>query len=205
MNYGELKSAVVNGAHRPDLLGDAPGFVREGEGLIRRELRYALALTVTLDETDRVADGVYALPAELDTVTAVYTEDAPAGLEQVSRAQIRRLRDTAPVQQYCVLGDTIEFRGVPGPDYEIELHYMGHPAALDDDGDTNALLTNHETLYISASRFFLYKHTQDLELAQGELDTFTAAIEKLNEQLARKLGGASVAPVYHFGPIRRGY
>lgn len=205
MNYGELKSAVVDGAHRSDLLSDAPAFIREGEGLLRRKLRYALPLIATLDESDRTAGGIYTLPARLDTVTAVYNEDTPRGLEQVSRAQIRQLRDSAPVCQFCVLGDTIEFRGVPGTDFENELHYMGHPEALSDDGDTNTLLTNHETLYLSSARFFLYKHTQDLELAQGELDTFTDAIDTLNEQLARKLGGATVAPAYYFGSRYRGY
>lgn len=205
MNYGELKPAVVDGAHRSDLLTDAPDFIRECEGMIRRGLKYALPLSVTLDETDRVADGVYALPTQLHTVTAVYNEDTPGGLEQVSRAQIRRLRDSVPVCQFCVLGDTIEFRGVPGTDFENELHYMGFPDALSADGDTNALLTSHETLYLSGSRFFLFKYTQDLELAQGELDTFTAALDALNEQLARKLGGATVAPAYHFGPVYRGY
>src|SRR5262245_23559084 len=119
MNYGELKTAVVDGAHRPDKLASAPGFIRECEGMIRRKLKYALPLSVTLDENDRVAGGIYTLPSGLTRVTAVYHDDTPDGLEQVSRAQIRRARDSAPVAQFCVLGDTIEFRGVPGTDDEL--------------------------------------------------------------------------------------
>jgi hypothetical protein len=205
MNKGELKTAILTDCHREDLTAEADRFVREGEGLIRRGLKYSVPLTVTLDETDRVSEGVYTLPSGLLIVRAVYTEDAPEGAEQVSLASIRSLLATAAVVKFCVVGDTIEFRGVPGTDEEIELNYMGMPAALDGDSDTNDLLTDHETLYKSAASFYLYKHTQDLELAQGELDTFTAALDALNEQLARKLGGATIAPAYYFGPIYRGY
>ena len=210
LNYGTLKSAVVDGAHRSDLLGDAPDFIRECEGLIRRGLKYALPLSVTLDDDDRASSstGVYDLPSTLHTVRAVHATDANGrsyALEQVSLAAIRVLPATASALQFCVVGDTIEVRGIPSEGAELELHYMGVPVAFSDDADTNDLLTNHETLYVSGSRFFLYKHTQDLELAQGELDTFTAALEALNEQLARKLGGATVAPAYHFGPLCRGY
>jgi hypothetical protein len=178
--------------------------------MIRRTLKYALPLTVTLDDDDRdsTSTGVYDLPSTLHTVRAVHTTDSNSNsyaLEQVSLADIRTLPASASALKFCVVGDTIEVRGIPGVDTELELHYMGYPAAFSDDSDTNDLLTNHETIYVSGSRFFLYKHTQDLELAQGELDTFTAAIESLNEQRARKLGGATIAPAYHFGPIYRGY
>lgn len=205
MTYAELKAAVLADCHRPDLTAEVAGFVREGEGMIRRGLKYSLPLSATLDESDRVSEGVYTLPSGLLIVRAVYTDDAPEGAEQVSLASIRVLPASAPVLKFCVIGDTIEFRGVPGTDEEIELQYMGMPAALSADGDTNDLLTDHETLYKSAASFYLYKHTQDLELAQGELDTFTAALDQLNEQQARKLGGATIAPAYHFGPVTRGY
>lgn len=207
MNYGELKTAVVEGAHRSDLLADAPGFIRECEGMLRRTLKYAVPLTATLDEDDRVADGVYTLPSGLTLVRYVRVADGTRKrtLEQKSFGEIATLPSNASVLWFAVDDTTIEFRGVPDTDAEIELKYMGAPAALSDDEDTNDLLTNHETIYLSGSRFFLYKHTQDVELAQGELDTFTAAVETLNEQQARKLGGASVRRVYSFGPNCRGY
>ena len=143
--------------------------------------------------------------AARDGDVMVVLDEVKRTLDQKSLAEIATLHSAAPVQWFAVNDTTIEFRGVPETDAEMKLFYMGAPAALSSDSDTNDLLTNHETIYVSGSRFFLYKHTQDLELAQGELDTFTAAIETLNEQQARKLGGASVRPAYHFGPIYRGY
>src|SRR5688572_24095509 len=168
--------------------------------MIRRTLKYSLPLSVTLDEDDRDGDGVYTLPSGLTLVRSVRVADGThkRTLEQKSLAEISTLSANALVQWFTVLGDgTIEFRGVPDEEAELELHYMGVPAAFAADGDTNDLLTNHETIYLSGSRFFLYKQTQDLELAQGELDTFTAAIDTLNEQQARLIGGASVRPMYH--------
>lgn len=208
MNYGELKTAVLSDCHRSDLSAEVAGFVREGEGMIRRGLKYALALTATLAEVDRDSEGVYTLPAGVLIVRAVHTTDATGRsypLNQAALGAIRTLPASAPPLEFCVVGATIEFRGVPDEDAELELHYMGMPAALSVDADTNDLLTDHETLYKSAASFYLYKHTQDLELAQGELDTFTAVLDQLNEHEARKLGGASIAPAYHFGPIHRGY
>lgn len=208
MNYGELKTAVVAGAHRADLLARAPDFIRECEGMIRRTLKYALPLTATLDESDRAALGVYNLPDGLALVRSIRVADGNVmrALEQKSLAEIGGIHGGASVQWFAVLGGgQVEFRGVPAENTELELRYMGVPDALDGDGDTNDLLANHETIYLSGSRFFLYKHTQDIELAQGELDVFTAAIDTLNEQQARLLGGASVRRSYHFGPLTRGY
>lgn len=198
MNYGQLKTAVLSDSHRPDLSSEVARFVREGEGMIRRELR-AYELSTTLDETDRVSEGVYTLPSTLLEVRAVYTEDAPAGAEQVSLAAIRRRDASGSVLQYAVRGNQIEFRGVPAEDEEIELLYLGWPAALAVDADTNDLLTLHEVIYKSSALFSLYQHTQDVELAQGQLDVFMDAIEKLNEANGRKQGGAVVAGAYYFG------
>ena len=40
---------------------------------------------------------------------------------------------------------------------------------------------------------------QDVDLAQGALDTFADVLDKLNEQFGRRIGGASVAAAYNFG------
>ncbi|MEX2125471.1 MAG: hypothetical protein WD795_16375 [Woeseia sp.] len=198
MNYGELKTAVLSDSHRPDLSGEVARFIREAEGMIRRELR-AFPVTGTLDEDDRVSGGVYTLPSGVLEVRAIYRADEQGNaIEQVSLAAIRRMSTSATVLQYAVKGSTIEFRGVPGTDDEFDIEYLGHPAALSADEDTNDLLDQNETLYKEGALVYLFKHTQDLELEQGALDTFNDVLEKLNEQLGRKLGGASVAPAYNF-------
>lgn len=207
MNYGQLKQTVLDYSHRPDLSAQVASFVSLSEGLIRRDLT-ALPVSVTLDDDDRVTAGVYELPAGLDNVRAIYVtaDDATSyALEQVGLHQVRRVAARARPAQFAVHGSNIEIRGVPAEGAELELHYMGHPPALAADADTNSLLDEHEGLYIYGALFFLYQFCQDTDLAQGALDTFANTIEKLNEHAGRKLGGASIAPAYHFGPLTSGY
>ena len=121
------------------------------------------------------------------------------GLQRVSPGQIRRLDSGAPVVQYAQNGDgSIEFRGVPSVDDVFDIIYYGTPIPFSSDLDENDLLTDHETLYMAGGKFYLYLHTQDRELANDELDIFNGVINTLNEQVARKIGGASIAPSYNF-------
>lgn len=198
MNKGELKAAILSDSHRPDLSGEVDRFIREAEGMIRRELR-AFPVTGTLTETDRVTGGVYNLPNTLLELRAVYPPDSRGdALVQVSLAVIRRQHSAMSPRQFAVQGPTIEIRGIPPVDTEFDIDYLGHPPSLVNDSDTNELLEQHEALYEEAALFYLYKHTQDLELAQGALDTYSDVREKLNEQFGRKAGGASIAGAYNF-------
>lgn len=199
MNYGDLKQAVLDDTHRPDLSTHVARFVRQCEGLIRRDLK-AYLLSTTLTDSDRVSGGVFTLPARLQEIRHVSLQGRQGdGLQRVAPGQIRRLDSTADVLQYAQNGDgTIEFRGSPGTGDIFDLLYYGTPAPFASDTDENDLLTDHETLYMAGSKFFLYLHTQDRELAQDELDIFNGVIETLNDQVARKLGGASIAPAYNF-------
>lgn len=208
MDYATLKETVLAFGHRPDLTDEVPRFIALAEEMIRRDLR-ANVYTTTLDDDDRVEEGSakYNLPSTLLEIRSlVHQDDDGIVLEPIGLHQIKDLPDTADPQSYAVIGDgTVEIRGTPSEEAEFELTYFGHPEALAADEDTNDLLTDHSTLYIEGALFHLYKFTQDLELAQGALDTFTASLEKLNEAAGRKLGGASVRPVYWFGPVTRGY
>ncbi|HVJ30910.1 MAG TPA: hypothetical protein VNA66_11430 [Gammaproteobacteria bacterium] len=206
MNFGQLKTQVIALAHyagNTEVTAQAPRFVALAEGMIRRELT-AMPLTVVLDDDDRDAEGVYDLPALATQVRAIYGTNSAGdtyALKQVSLGEIKYLSASASPINFAIIGDTIEFRGVPSEDDEFTVHYLGHPAALSADGDENDLLTNHEALYVYGALFYLYQFTQEPELAQGALDTFNDALRKLNAQVARKLAGARVASMYNFGPL----
>jgi hypothetical protein len=199
MNYGELKQAILDDTHRSDLSTHVARFVRQCEGLIRRDLKaYLLRTTITVSSL--VSGGVYNLPARSLVVRSIKLQGRQGDdLVRVSPGQIRRLDSTADVVQYCQNGDrTIEFRGVPSATDVFDLTYFGTPAPFASDSDENTLLTDHETLYMAGSKFFLYLHTQDKELAKDELDIFNGVIDTLNEQMARRIGGAAIAPAYNF-------
>ena len=198
MNYGELKTAILADTHRADLSTHVDRFIRQCEGLIRRDLTGYLVST-TITDSDRVSGGVYSLPVRLLQIRHISLQGRQGdSLDRVAPAQIRRLDTSADVVQYCQNGDsTIEFRGTPGTTDVFDILYYGSPATFSSDSDENELLTDHETLYMAGAKFFLYLHTQDRELANDELDIYNGVIDTLNEQIARKIGGANVAPSYN--------
>lgn len=196
--YTALQTAILEDTHRDDLASLLPRFIRLGEGLIRRDLS-AYELLATLADSDRVSDGLYTLPGRILEIRSIHVvgRDGDA-LHRVGPNAIRRLSSSADVVQYCQMGnDTIEFRGVPGATETFDVRYFGTPAPLSDT-PTNTLLTDHEGLYQAAATYYLYLHTQDRELAQDQADTFDAIMERINESMARKIGGGAVAPTYNF-------
>lgn len=199
MNYGELKQAILDDTHRPDLSTHVARFVRQCEGMIRRDLT-GYILSTTLTDSDRVSGGVYTLPGRALLIRDIKLQGRQGdGLQRVSPAAIRRMDTTADVLQYAQLGDgTIEFRGTPGSADIFDLLYFGTPAPFSSDTDENDLLTDHESLYMAGSKVFLYMHTQDRELMTDEATLFNSLIEDLNEQVSRKIAGANVAPSYNF-------
>lgn len=199
MNYGELKTAILDDTHRADLSAHVERFIRQCEGMIRRDLR-AYLINATLTDTDRVSEGLYNVPGRLLEVRDIKLQGRQGdGLVRVSPGQIRRLDLTSDVVQYTQNGDhTIEFRGNPSATDIFDILYYGTPAPFTSDVDVNDLLTDHETLYMAGSKMYLYLHTQDKELAADELTLFNSVVDALNEQVGRQTGGAVVAPSYNF-------
>lgn len=199
LTYTTLQTAIMTDTHRPDLSAEIPRFIRLAEGLIRRDLR-AYELTATLDDADRVTpgEGIFTLPGRVLDIRSIHLVGRQGdALHRVMPGQIRRLASTADVVQYTQHGDdTVEFRGIPGASDEFEVRYFGTPAPLDTTA-TNGLLDDHEGLYMAGAKFYLYSYEQNRELAQDEANIFDAIMGTINEQMARKIGGGSVAPVYN--------
>lgn len=203
-NYGALKEAVLSETHRPDLASEVEGFIRRAEGMIARKLRAVeMIAQVTLSEAQRVDAGIYTLPDDFLEARAVWVPTISGRsrwVEQRSLAEIRTMPPIQLVQWYALVGNNqIEFRGTPLSHAAIALDYFARPAALVDDEDTNLLLMRHEEIYLASACFYLCRHTQDMELAQGYLDSFEDAVEMLNEQAGRRLGSPTERAPYTFG------
>lgn len=200
LDYSTLQTAILTDTHRADLSSEAPRFIRLAEGLIRRQLR-AYELLADLTDSDRVTagEGVYTLPGRVLDIRSIHLVGRQGdALTRVMPGHIRRLAGTADVVQYCQYGDdTVEFRGIPSTADVFEVRYFGTPAPLDVTA-TNTLLDDHEGLYMAGAKYYLYLHEQNLELANAEAQTFDAIMERINEQMARKISGGTVAPTYNF-------
>lgn len=203
LNYGTLKTQVLEDAHRPELTGKVDDFIRRAEGVIFRNLRSAELITrADLTDSDRVTagEGFYTLPSDFLEVRALFLISSSYGdikLEPVSLAELRRYSGSAPVRQFTVISQSeVEFRGVPSASDTMELIYFARPTPFVSDSDTNDILTNHESIYLDASLAALYTYTQDFELAEAHAGATASAIENLNEQSGRVIGGANTAGYY---------
>jgi len=203
LTFSTLKTQILGDTHRSDLSGVVANFVRQAEGLIYRRLRCAEMITrVDLTDADRVTadEGFYTLPSDYLEARAFYLKDTTNGdvlLEPVSLAELRRYSSSANVRQYTVISDReVEFRGVPSTSDELELIYFARPAAFSADGDDNSILTRHEAIYLHASISMLYAYTQDLELSASHGQIALDAIETLNEQAGRMIGGNNTLGYY---------
>lgn len=204
MNYGELKTKVISDCHREadaKFVAKVPEFIRGCEGLIRRKMT-SFPLSTTIEETARVEAGLYQLPTGVQVIRTLRWRSANSlsdGLARVSPDALNRTPVTTDPVSYAQLASgLVDIRGNPPTDAVFDLLYLGQPAALVNDADTNQLLDEHEMLYVSGAKFYGYLFTQDLELAQAEADQFNNVVETLNEQTDRALGGAQVAEAYNF-------
>lgn len=205
LTYTTLQSTVLAQAVRPELTTEVLQFIRSAEAMIRREVK-AYPVRGTLVEANRSSGGVYNLSGQVQQVLAVMADDSQGneyGLENVGIAGIRELPSDADVQHFAVLGQTIEFRGVPATDASLPIIYMGWPDPLDTTA-TNDLLTNHEDLYVYGTLFHLYNYEQELQLAQSALSIFENAADSLNELNDSRAGGGSIMPAYNFGHVTIG-
>jgi len=199
VTYAELKAAVLEDAHRANLSSKVARFIRNAEGMIARRLVSSEQdATTTLTDADRAdtETGIYTAPSGILVVRRITLNDVEL-VPQGPNAIRMRGGNQSPFY-YCDLGTRIEVRGVPAEDAELELDYFGRFAALSGDSDTNVILTNHEALYMHGSLHYLYRFTQNMELAGEELAAFDNAVDALNEATARKLS-AGAAPAYDFG------
>lgn len=205
MDLATLKTNILAESHRSDQESYLGDFIRRAEARIARTVRAIEMLKpLALTEADRTATDspLYNLPSDFleDREIAIVVDpdnSSRAGLlQKCTASDLRLILESAPVGWYALRGSTsgpqIEFRGSPAEDSEINGEYYSRVPALVESTDTNLLLENHETLYLSAALFELYRKTQDFELAQAQLDIFTDSANKLDELAGRYLGGTRV-------------
>lgn len=204
MDRTTLLAMVTDTAHRPDLTAKAPDFLRQAEAMIAREVRSIEQITLgSLDDTARITVGepAFNLPSNFLLTRSIWLGDTE--LRNTSLAELRRVDVSIDVQWYSIRGTVIEFRGNPATTDVFDVDYFARMAPLTLGGDTNALLNNHEELYLSAALFFLYRYTQDADLAQAFFQSFGVARDALNAAAANQIGGQAMAPAYNFSPRGR--
>jgi hypothetical protein len=194
MNYTELKAAILSDTHRSDYTTFINRFVEQAEALIGLSLE-GYFLEAVIDETDRVIDGTYTLPAKVTAMrTVIYDERT---LVRTDETNVIDYKDDSVVHSYCMRDTTIVFAGIPPEDAEISLYYFGLPAALTDAAPTNNLLTDCPQLYIEAAQVYLFKRMRNFPAADSAMSSVQFMINELNRKMKKKLGGAQSANPYN--------
>lgn len=209
MNKAQLAAAILSEGHRADLTDETDGWIARIEEMIARDVRsWEQVTTVTLGDSDRpdVTLPIFTLPSDWlsERVLWVPIGDTTKSraLEKRSHVELRSIALEAPAAHYAIRNGTVEVRGDPGE--EMEAEYFKRFAALSADEDTNALLTNHSELYISAGLYFLHRFQEDRETAQDHLSAYTYTRDQLNALAAHTMGGQTIAPAFNF-TVRSAY
>lgn len=188
MDRATLFTLVLAETTRPDKESELPGMLLLAEAKIARELRCEeMSETVDISLTNYSGD----LPEDYLGPRAVYDADGP--LQQVGLMEFR----TKTQQERCYAIEDRKILSRCGA--SLTLVYFARPAAMGSDSDTTAILDAHPDLYVALLSFYVFKRTQDLELADGALQTYNDSRDTLNEVADRQRGAARVGKGYSFG------
>lgn len=186
MDREALFSLVLAETVRPDKADVLPDLLLLAEARIARELRCVeMSATDTLDTSSGSQD----LPADFLGLRSVYTDTMALQQVGIAEYRIKRYQQTT----YALVNNKLFTRQA-----EVNIDYFARPAAMEADDDTTAVLDAHPDLYVALLSFYVFKQTQDLELASTAEQVYMAARDTLNELADRQRGAARVGKGYSF-------
>lgn len=182
-NYGELKSAIGDFLNRSDLTSVIPTFIDFAEAEFNRSLR----VRQMVSRAEAVIDTRFsAVPADFveakDLVIVTGTPVTPLKfVTQQEAAQIRSEELTAAgkPQYFSVVGGQFEMIPTPDSEYSVEMSYFAKIDSLEDDADTNWLLTDYPDLYLYTSLMHSAPYLKDDERTVVWANLATKAREEL--------------------------
>lgn len=204
-NYGELKSAIGDFLNRSDLDSVIPTFIDFAEAEFNRYLRVRQMVA----RAEAVIDTrLSAVPSDFleakDLVIVTATPVTPLQfVTQQEMAQIRRSEITSAGKPlyFTVVGDQFEVCPTPDDEYTLEMAYFAKMTALENDSDTNWLLTDYPDLYLYTSLTHSAPYLKDDERTTVWASLATKAKEELlaRDQSASYTGSTPRIRIRSFG------
>ena len=147
--YSELQSAVGDFLNRQDLTTVIPTFIALAEADLNRSIRHRSMLTRA---TATIDAQFTALPTDFLEAKNIQLNSTPITvLRYVTMEHADLVRQSDPAGQpryYTIVGDTLECVPVADTSYTAELTYYKRIPSLDDDAETNWLLSYHPDVYL---------------------------------------------------------
>jgi hypothetical protein len=196
--YAELKTEIIDFSHRGDLQTKLDSFI-------------------DLAESEMFANDIAPLKFRQEETRATATLSTssrylalPTGFKQMRRLRIELnsndsndIRYKSPEQlpikgasglpEFFTVTSQIEFDITPDSAYTVEMQYFKDFTALSSSNTSNAILTNHPTVYLWGSLWALYNYTLETQLANQMYGNFITALKGANKKY--KKGRFGAAPV----------
>lgn len=190
MNYKQIQDLLAFYAHRTDLVDYYDSIFSMTTDFIANRVRLMAMETTTILTT---LDGIVDLPLDFLEARNVARVDGDKrhGLNFYTVRGFDKFNLTARglPSGYAIIANRLHV-AAQSDNLEIELNYFARPAALVNDGDTNAILTKHSSLYLYGALMYAASAIQDSETQQVSAEQFNTelAIAEDADTVARNSG-----------------
>lgn len=193
--YENLVKEVIDWSHRDDLGVKMPDFILLAENaMYSNEVEVLAVRSMEMISTSATAGQYVALPTDFESARSVrlVTGDNGGELRFQAPEQMRKQVATGKPTFFTVIGNEIQFDRVPDSAYTLEIQYYRKEPSLSTLVQTNAILTNHPSIYLYGALAQVYFFSQDEQQALKYTQLFISAIKGANK--ADKKGRYGPAP-----------
>lgn len=176
IDFGTLKTGVVNYSHRSDLDSIFPLLIRATESRINRLLRHNKMLKRSVKT---ISDSYVSLPSDFISIDSIHLGDrVPVLLKTGNQQSIDR---NSQEISYSIENNTIEIRPNVVDDIDLEIVYMAKVDKLTADADTNDILLALPMIYLYGMMIDVALFSQDDNRVAMWETAFTKEVDLANE------------------------
>tara|TARA_R110000744_G_scaffold79506_1_gene156064 strand:- start:398 stop:1018 length:621 start_codon:yes stop_codon:yes gene_type:complete len=193
--YDNLVKEIIDWSHRDDLGVKVPDFIQLAENAMYSNEVEVLAIRgMEMTLTSATTGQYVALPTDFESARSVrlVTGDNGGELRFQAPEQMRKQVATGKPTFFTIIGNDIQFDRVPDSAYTLEIQYYRKEPSLSTLIQTNAILTNHPSIYLYGALAQVYFFSQDEQQALKYTQLFISAIKGANK--ADKKGRYGPAP-----------
>jgi hypothetical protein len=180
--YDQLCKAIVDFAHREDLLDLIPIFIANTEQHMYDNETESLQLrSMEFISTSLTTGRLIQLPPNFESSRAVRLNlDGYGELQFRTPEALTRRTGPARPMFFSIIGNNIEFDCVPDSEYTIEMQYFKKADALTPVNQTNEILTLHSNIYLFGALYEVAVYEQDYQEQEVKSRRFFNSIKGAN-------------------------
>ena len=194
-SYDNLVKEIIDWSHREDLGVKIPDFIRLAENaMYSNEVAPLMIRSMEMISTAATAGQYVALPDDFESARSVRLVTGDNGGQLVFQAPEQMFKQVASGRPnfFTIIGNEVQLDRVPDSGYTLEIQYFRKEPQLSSLVQTNAVLTNHPSIYLYGALAQVYFYLQDNEQAQKYTQLFISAVKGANK--ADKKGRYGPAP-----------